>query len=833
VIIPVKKLLIVALRDKERILLRRLGELGVIHLKRLGEEDARKFVGTEVEKLRELEKLYYRFINLLGVLGEIGVEKEEKELYEKYVELRKKLDHLLAKHAELKQAMEAVKALMDLGEKEFPEIGEFPHIFSIIGTLPKSMVQTLKKDLENETVAIEVKEISEDEALIYLIGIIDVREKCRELFHTLPFKRITLPENFPRECDKALTALNDEISKLEEEIKIVKGELEELKKPLISFVKEGETGLSELKSLQSSFIQLQKELSVKPSAEKKESELDEKEIARILDETNKQYNLIKAKMEEIAEEKRKLGELRAVLESLSKTRDDLPEIGEFENIVSLVGIMNKDSFEVFQHFASKEGILFEENELEKGKIFLHVVCLKNRYRECVSRLNSLGFRELDSLKELPKSISDAQKVILEKLNKLESEKNELRQKFEELRSQFASKAGEIMSYLKISLKLGEALLSTLRSESMRVIQGWVSIDRLNYLKSELERLRRQFKGVLLYEIEDPKPGEKTPTSIKNPKPFNIFEPLIAQYGWPGPGETDPTIISGILWMLMFGVMFPDLGHGLTIIALGAFFAYVFKGKFLGINSKKFGKLMIGLGIFSTIFGLLVGEVFLVEVTPIFPGLRAGWIGQPGGVLWLIKVAIFFGAAQILLAMSMAFRNHLRNGETAEAIFGQHGLAGMLAFAGFLFTAFHFVGITIIPNVLRFPALGIGVLTQWPFFLMLGGIIMMTAKPFIAKEPISLSLGGILELMTAFMANTFSYTRIAGFAIVHAALAMVVHKLMEVNLLMGIGVGLIFLNGFALTIEFLVCMIQALRLLYYEFFTKFYEGSGIPYTPWKL
>ena len=51
--------------------------------------------------------------------------------------------------------------------------------------------------------------------------------------------------------------------------------------------------------------------------------------------------------------------------------------------------------------------------------------------------------------------------------------------------------------------------------------------------------------------------------------------------------------------------------------------------------------------------------------------------------------------------------------------------------------------------------------------------------------------------------------------------------------MGIGVGIIFLNLFALTIEFLVCTIQALRLLYYEFMTKFYQGTGTPYTPWRL
>ena len=832
-IIPVKKLLIVVLRDRERTLLRRLGELGVIHLKRLGEEDARRFVGTEIEKIRELEKLYYKFIELLGALSRLGVEEEERKLYEKYVELKKRLDHLLATEAELKKALEAVKALAELGEEEFPEEAEFSDIVFAIGTLPKGMVETVKKHLSGDPVAIEIKELSKDEALIYLVGMIEVKEKLDELLNTLPFKKIKLPENIPRECDKALTVLEEEIRKIENEVKIVKGELEELKKPLTSFVSEGETGLKTLKSLHNSFSKLQRELAVQTPPRGEEPKLTEKEIAKIIEETSKRHEALKEQMSRLLEEKRKLEELHALLEELEAVRNEVPEAGEFENIASIVGLISREGLEGFRRIAESEHILYEKDELKGGKILLHAVCLRERCRSVLNQLNALGFKNIEEMRGLPRNLREAREIVLRRIAELDSKIEKLRGELEELRRDFASKAGSIMQFLRINLKLGEALLNTLRSENMRIIQGWVPVDRLDHLVKELEQLRKQFRGALLYELEDPKPGEKFPTSLKNPKVFRIFESLIAQYGWPGPGEIDPTIISGILWMIMFGVMFPDAGHGLAIMALGAFFAYVFKGKVLGMNSEKLGKIMIGLGAFATVFGLLVGEFFLNEVTPLFPGLRAGWIENPNDVLWLIKIAIFFGAAQIILGMSIATLNHLRNGEKAEAIFGENGLAGIIMFAGFLLTAFYFVGITVIPGVLKIPALGINVLTHWPFFLMLAGMGMMAVKPFITKEPVSLSLGGLLESVTAFMANTFSYTRIAGFAIVHAALAMVVHRLMEANLVMGIGMGLIFLNLFALTIEFLVCVIQALRLLYYEFFTKFYEGRGFPYRPWRL
>jgi vacuolar-type H+-ATPase subunit I/STV1 len=41
------------------------------------------------------------------------------------------------------------------------------------------------------------------------------------------------------------------------------------------------------------------------------------------------------------------------------------------------------------------------------------------------------------------------------------------------------------------------------------------------------------------------------------------------------------------------------------------------------------------------------------------------------------------------------------------------------------------------------------------------------------------------------------------------------------------------NVIALVLEGIVCSVQALRLEYYEFFSKFFSGGGQPFKPFRL
>jgi len=836
-IIPAKKLIVVALRDREEEVLRKLGELGVIQLKKPSEKEILRLTEEEEARLKELEKLYERFIEIwrtltLGV-PETPEEKAEQEAYQRYNSLRRRLSHLEMEENELKRRLTIVKALIEIGERKVPETGKFQDIFSIVGIVSKDVLSDVRKKFSGKPIILKYAPISKSETFIHVIGIIDLWRETIEILNSLGFKELSLKE-ISGDLRRVEENIREKLKRIHEEIQTVKHELEAMKASFIGFSPEEDSKIRGIRELHERFMELKKILALEPVKHEEEAKIDLDEAKRIINQVYERYNSLSAKLREIDEMGKRLEEAKELINVLEKAGvRELPELGEYEDLVSFAGIIDLESMNSFKRFTSGRPIAYDVKEIDEHLAFVHIVCLKDFAREVRATLSSLDFREVKGLIGLPKDVNEAKAVIEEKIRELDEKKELINEEIQELRETFRSKAGAISRFLFIRLRLDEALLKTMKSETMRVIQGWIPKDRVESVSGFLESLREEFHGKLLYEFRDPSPDEEVPTILKNPRIFKIFETLVRQYGWPGHLESDPTIVSGILWTIMFGMMFPDLGHGITITILGVIFSRFLKKSILGLNFRRLGKLMIGLGIASAFFGVLMGEFFLTEIQPLLPTLRAGWLENPSGVIWLIKIAMFFGIAQILLALSISVRNHLKNGELAEAILGEKGVAGILLLLGLALTAFNFFGITVIPGILEFPELRMKTLTSWPFFILIAGLFMILIKPFFTREEKVIGIGLMLETFISFLANMFSYMRIAGFAIVHAALAMVVFRLMQANLLMGIGVGIIFLNLFALTIEFLVCMIQALRLLYYEFMTKFYEGTGTPYTPWKL
>jgi V/A-type H+-transporting ATPase subunit I len=89
-----------------------------------------------------------------------------------------------------------------------------------------------------------------------------------------------------------------------------------------------------------------------------------------------------------------------------------------------------------------------------------------------------------------------------------------------------------------------------------------------------------------------------------------------------------------------------------------------------------------------------------------------------------------------------------------------------------------------------------------------------------------------------MSNTFSFLRVAAFALSHAALCYTIFVLQELVAEVPGGPVLsaaVFVVGTAVLIglEGLIVTIQIMRLEYYEFFTKFFTGGGVRYEPFKL
>ena len=84
----------------------------------------------------------------------------------------------------------------------------------------------------------------------------------------------------------------------------------------------------------------------------------------------------------------------------------------------------------------------------------------------------------------------------------------------------------------------------------------------------------------------------------------------------------------------------------------------------------------------------------------------------------------------------------------------------------------------------------------------------------------------------------SFLRVGGFVLSHAGMMLVVYTLAEmvnggvISLSVPCLLVLIFGNIFVMVLEGMIVGIQVLRLEFYEMFSRYYEGNGIPFKTIK-
>jgi len=98
---------------------------------------------------------------------------------------------------------------------------------------------------------------------------------------------------------------------------------------------------------------------------------------------------------------------------------------------------------------------------------------------------------------------------------------------------------------------------------------------------------------------------------------------------------------------------------------------------------------------------------------------------------------------------------------------------------------------------------------------------------------------ILEIFSGYLANTLSFMRVAGLGIAHVSLMIAFFSIAGMiggpsgSFTIGSYLVLIAGNVLVILLEGLSAGIQSLRLNYYEFFSKYFSGSGRAYAPVTL
>ena len=345
------------------------------------------------------------------------------------------------------------------------------------------------------------------------------------------------------------------------------------------------------------------------------------------------------------------------------------------------------------------------------------------------------------------------------------------------------------------------------------IAGWVPQRRYRELEDILRRTCGQ-RFILHHVVAR---GGQTPVLLANPAAVRPFQRLLAVLGTPAYSEIEPTPLLAIGFLVLFGIMFGDVGHGLVLLLAGLLLRRFSR-------FRDHGSIVAQVGLSSGFFGLLFGSFFGHE--NLFPAL---WFSPIHDIPKLMLAAVLLGAGLILTGLALRIYNGLREDRFWEVLTDRYGLAGFAFYGGGLLTAFLVYRKTLPVEALVWLAMPLVAVFFHPFAERQG-------RPW-APTGMLLAEGAIavLETILGFLANTFSFLRVAAFGLAHAGLFMAVFAVADQVRQLPFGpfwVTFVHVAGnlVILVLEGLVVSIQAVRLEFYEIFSKFFRGGGVTYNP---
>ena len=208
--------------------------------------------------------------------------------------------------------------------------------------------------------------------------------------------------------------------------------------------------------------------------------------------------------------------------------------------------------------------------------------------------------------------------------------------------------------------------------------------------------------------------------------------------------------------------------------------------------------------------------------------------SPENTMTLLMAAIGLGIVLILVSMTFNIILNFKKKNMGEAILSQNGLCSVTFYVAVIsaalgmLTGIHFVNIFYILILIVLPL-----------------ILMFLKEPLIRKleehgEMFPNGFGAffvegffeLFEVVLSFITNTMSFLRVGGFVLSHAGMMLVVYTLAEMVGGFGEIIVLILGNVFVMCLEGLIVGIQVLRLEFYEMFSRYYEGNGIPFKTIK-
>ncbi len=445
---------------------------------------------------------------------------------------------------------------------------------------------------------------------------------------------------------------------------------------------------------------------------------------------------------------------------------------------------------------------------------------------------ALGSKLEPAWGDLPTDPREARKIVDARLEQVEQSLRQLEDERGVLAKQLAPKVKRLSVFSEVLEARARALSGSSTTQETTLLQAWVPGDRVQQFAGGVGKACGGLVSIHIEGEADAKTHSSTeqhesrdsvgktkspPTLVRAPGWAMPLQSIINNFGIPSYNELNPLPFMIISYPLIYGLMFGDLGQGPLFIIVGFLFLRL-KRKGGKIPGGDIGQLIVGsaeliimLGIGITIFGFVFGDFFGFETAkifglqPLFSPTEGALTGDIHHLQQFMVIILYFGVGHYTFGLVLSAYTKVRRGEYSQAFFGPICWAWFYLMLVYLVRKFALAGYS-------FAA----VADPLSIALFVTPLLLLGWKE-----------GGLhaLEAFTSAGSNTLSYLRIWALNIADF--------FVKVALFTAFGIGgAIAGNLLVMIIEGLIVFVQTLRLHWVEWFSKFYEGTGVPFAPYQ-
>lgn len=370
-----------------------------------------------------------------------------------------------------------------------------------------------------------------------------------------------------------------------------------------------------------------------------------------------------------------------------------------------------------------------------------------------------------------------------------------------------------------------------------LIEGWVPEIEAESALSEV----KDSIDYVSFDVRKPAPTEEPPIKLNNLRPLRPFEVIINLLGLPNYREWDPTPIVGYSFAFFFGIMLCDAIYGLGLILATKFLLKVFVDEPESDNFKLFQRLLYTSGGVAVIFGLVTGT-YLGNI-PEFFGIRGDSIAlvrvirdQFVNPVSFLVLALIIGLVHVNLAHLITLVRGIKDRNWGIVL----NKIALFTFESCSIPYF-------LHSLLHIDLL---LLSEGTYsiliYVTIASVLLIIVSWLLQRG----GLGAIFWIfdLTGILGDIMSYARLAGVGLATFYLAssfnMVASLLGELISsaipLVGGVIGTAFaivlmliLHTLNMALSALAAFVHSLRLCFVEFLTKFHQGGGEKYSPFRL